>query len=82
MTSTTKKTENGTDTTGNRPSHRVMFRRKLKEGYAQAVELGGAWENAKGGISFPVAGGSITIWPIERAQDKAGDAPDRGGDDA
>lgn len=67
MTTKTKKTP--TDTGANRPTHRAVFRRKLKEGYANPVEIGGAWQNSKGGISFPLAGGSVTVWPIDKKED-------------
>lgn len=68
MTTKTKKAQAG-DSATNRPSHRVVFRRKLKEGYANPVEIGGAWQNSKGGVSFPFAGGSITVWPIDKKED-------------
>ena len=58
----------------NRPSHRVVFQRKLKKGYGTSVELGGAWKNKAGGITFPFAGGSVTVWPIQdQAKEKARD---------
>lgn len=73
MTTNTTQQETATEERNNKPTHRVTFRRKLREGYAQPVELGGAWQNSKGGISFPVAGGSITIWPQrEAATEEAG----------
>lgn len=72
MTTKSKETRQDDNAT-NRPTHRVVFRRKLKTGYGQSAELGGAWQNSKGGISFPFAGGSVTIWPIDKEDnDKAG----------
>lgn len=75
MTETTQKQETATDQRSNKPTHRVTFRRKLKDGYAQAVTISGAWENSKGGISFPFAGGSLTIWPLTDQLIDDADAP-------
>ncbi len=48
----------------NQPTHHVEFRSKRKDGsYGDSVRVGGAWQNSAGGISFPFAGGSITVWP-------------------
>ena len=70
-------TENTTRENGNsenRPTHRVTFSRRLRNGYAKPVELGGGWQNAKGGINFSFAGGSITIWPVsDTDSEKAGE---------
>lgn len=57
--------------TKNKPSHRVTFRkngRKADDGTVyreQTAELGAGWKNDKGGISFPMMGGWVTLWPIE-----------------
>lgn len=72
MSENTKQTAGASARAGNSPTHRVTFRRKLKNGYAAPVELGGAWVNSKGGISFPFAGGSITVWPDAGRNEKAG----------
>lgn len=61
---TQKKTTNGEKK--NTPTHRVVFQKKTAKGFGPTTELGGAWVNKAGGISFPFAGGSVTIWPINR----------------
>lgn len=59
------------------PTHRVAFRkneRKGKDGttYREPnVELGAAWANEAGGISFPMMGGWVTVWPIEAKEESA-----------
>lgn len=61
----------------NKPTHRVAFRkneRQDKNGntYREPnVELGAAWSNDAGGISFPMMGGWVTIWPIETKEEGA-----------
>lgn len=66
----TKKQEQTKGTTEKRrPTHRVTFQQKARNGYGPTVELGGAWANSKGGINFPFAGGYITIWPVERKEE-------------
>ena len=72
MTDKTAQAATPSAETGNSPTHRVTFRRRLKSGYGTPVELGGGWQNAKGGISFPFAGGSITVWPNGGRNEKAG----------
>lgn len=64
--------ENTTQTEqSNRPSHRVTYRPKLKNGYGNTVRLGGAWVNSAGGISFPAYGGQVTIWSVTENEDDA-----------
>ena len=60
-----------TATVSNRPSHRVTYRSKLKNGYGNTVRLGGAWVNKAGGISFPAFGGQITIWPVTDKEEQS-----------
>ncbi len=56
------------------PSHRVVFRkneRTAEDGSVyreQPAELGAGWENSGGGISFPMMGGWVTVWPIEKKE--------------
>ncbi len=73
MADKTDQTARQDDSATNRPTHRVVFRRKLRNGYGQSVEIGGAWQNSRGGISFPFAGGSVTVWPVtdREGNDKA-----------
>jgi len=67
MTDTTNQTQaNGEK---RKPTHRVTFQQKTKNGYGPTVDLGGGWQNSKGGINFAFAGGYITIWPADRDQE-------------
>ncbi len=68
---TKKQNETNGTTAKRRPTHRVTFQQKTKKGYGPTVELGGGWANSKGGINFPFAGGSITVWPVERREEGA-----------
>ena len=58
-----------TSNESNRPSHRVTFRSKFKDGYGKTLHLGGAWVNSAGGVSFPAFGGQITVWPATDKED-------------
>lgn len=69
---TAEKTKTATKTEAKKlPSHRVVFRkneRKAEDGTVyreNSVELGAAWPNEAGGISFPMMGGWVTVWPIK-----------------
>lgn len=64
----TKATQTKT-ATQKRPTHRVVYRPKLKDGYGHGHQMGGAWQNSAGGISFPAFGGQITIWPVDQKEE-------------
>ena len=47
------KVEGPPASSGNRPTHNVVYQPTLKNGYGNTVRLGVAWVNRAGGISFP-----------------------------
>lgn len=71
MTQTTKKTA-GQANGKKAPTHGVSFRknsRKAQDGtvYREPfVDLGAAWQNEDGSISFPMMGGWVSIRPFNR----------------